>query len=364
MRNPFETSRPGRGRVGVGLSLTFVALMMAGFLADSPGTLELGVGLGAVAAFVLTYVVVFLPPRPTSDAMSLAALAVLIALATALTFLDDAWHPLFVYIGAFMGRRLPRLAERGGLFALAGYTLAVGFAAGNPAFAVSMALTTFAIGFMLVGFSRLVASNDQLREAQGEIARLAAGEERLRIARDVHDLIGHDLSTIAVKAELAERLLEHDPERAAAELVDVQAVTRRALEEVRAAVHGYRESSLAAELAGAQAMLASAGIEVAVDREAGELPEEAESVLAWAVREGATNIARHSGARNAAFHVRVGSGDAELEIVDDGLGGNGAGGNGLTGLAERAAAASGRFEAGPRPGGGFRLRVAVPVGPA
>src|SRR5262249_29527913 len=109
MRNPFESSRPGRGRVGVGLSLAFVALMMAGSLADSPGTRELGVGLGAVAAFVLTYVVVFLPPRPTSYSLSLAALAFLVALATALTFLDDAWHPLFVYIGAFMGSRLPRL---------------------------------------------------------------------------------------------------------------------------------------------------------------------------------------------------------------------------------------------------------------
>jgi two-component system sensor histidine kinase DesK len=360
---PFET-RPGRGRVGVWLSLSFVVLMTAAFLADSPTPLEIALAFVGVAVFVATYVVVFLSDRRDSPRVLQGTLAILVFLATAMTFIDIAWHPLFVYVGAFMGRRLPRLAERGGLLALGAYAFAIGLAVGNPGFAVSIALTTFAIGFMLVGFSRLVSSNQALREAQGEIARLAAGDERLRIARDVHDLIGHDLSTIAIKTELAERLLRDDPDRAAAELADVQAVTRRALEEVRAAVHGYRESSLAAELAGAQAMLSSAGIEVAVDREAGELPEEAESVLAWAVREGATNIARHSGARNATFHVRLGPGDAELEIVDDGSGGNGGGGSGLAGLTERAARASGRVEAGPRPEGGFRLRVAVPVGPA
>jgi two-component system sensor histidine kinase DesK len=358
-------SRRG-GAAGVALSLTFLVLLFVGFVADSPSATSLALSVLALAAFVGLYVVVFLRGQAASNRrVALTALGIMLALTIALVALGDgqAWLPLFVYVAALAGRTVPDLAERGGVLAIACLAAVVGFAShANSGFVLSIALTTFAIGYMLVGFARLLAANKELREAQDEIARLAASEERLRIARDVHDLIGHDLSTIALKTELAQRLLADEPECAAAELADVEAVTRRALEEVRGAVHGYREASLAAELAGAQAMLASAGIDVAVEEEAGALPADVETVFAWAVREGATNIARHSGARRAAFRVRRADDDAELEIEDDGAGANGSQpGSGLSGLAERAAGISGRVEAGPRPGGGFRLRVDVPV---
>jgi two-component system sensor histidine kinase DesK len=355
-----------RGAAGVALSLSFLGLMFAGYVANSPSATNLALTMIGLGAFVAVYVWAFLSGRATRDRrLALVSLGVMLVLGIALVaFSDaDAWLPLFVYVAALGGRTVPDVAQRGGLIGLAGLAAVTGVAShANPAVVLSFVLTTFAIGYMLVGYARLIAANRALCEAQDEIARLAASDERLRIARDVHDLIGHDLSTIALKTELAQRLLTDEPERAAAELADVETVTRRALEEVRGAVHGYRETSLAAELAGAQAMLASAGIDVAVEEEAGTLPADVETVFAWAVREGATNIARHSGARRAAFRVRRAADDAELEIDDDGAGANGSQpGNGLAGLTERAARVAGRVEAGPRPGGGFRLRVDVPV---
>ena len=364
---PKSAIRPRRGgAAGIALSLTFLVLMFVGYVANSPSALSLALTTLAVASFVGLYVGAFLRGQAASNRrVALTALGIMLALAVLLVVFSDgqAWLPLFVYVAALAGRTVPGLAERGGIVAVAGLAVVVGFASqADSGFVLSIALTTFAIGYMLVGFARLLAANKELREAQDEIARLAASDERLRIARDVHDLIGHDLSTIALKTELARRLLTDEPERAAAELADVEVVTRRALEEVRGAVHGSRETSLAAELAGAQAMLASAGIDVAVEEEAGSLPADVETVFAWAVREGATNIARHSGARRAAFRVRRADDDAELEIEDDGSGANGsAPGSGLAGLTERAARISGRVEAGPRPGGGFRLHVDVPV---
>jgi two-component system sensor histidine kinase DesK len=140
----------------------------------------------------------------------------------------------------------------------------------------------------------------KLQETRAELARMAVAEERLRIARDLHDLLGHSLSLITIKAELAGRVIEADPRRAASEITDVEDVACRSLGEVRAAVTSYRQPSLAGELAAARQMLTAAGMDCQVHAPASlELSQDTDALLAWTVREGATNAVRHSGARRA-----------------------------------------------------------------
>jgi two-component system, NarL family, sensor histidine kinase DesK len=188
---------------------------------------------------------------------------------------------------------------------------------------------------------------------------MAVADERLRFARDLHDLLGHDLSLIALKAELAGKLLPGRTDAAATELEQIRELTRNALAQVREAVDGYRQPTLPSELAGARVALEAAGIALHVDARDEPLAPEVESVLAWAVREGATNAIRHSGARRAEITLRPGM----LEIADDGHGAPRPepAGNGLTGLRERVQAVGGTVEAGAGPGGGFRLVVRVPA---
>ncbi len=229
----------------------------------------------------------------------------------------------------------------------------------------------------------------KLNQARAELARTAVAEERLRISRDLHDLLGHSLSLITLKSELAGRMIESDPQRAAKEIAELEAVARRSLAEVRQAVTSYRQPSLAAELAAARRMLASAGIDCRVDAPGSyDLPPEVDALLAWTVREASTNIVRHSGARHARITVTVTGTTASAELTDDGagpaagrgtptakgapgdtqaldsagdLGTPGAPGSGLAGLAERAGRLGGTLLAGARERGGFRVRVAVPL---
>jgi two-component system, NarL family, sensor histidine kinase DesK len=239
----------------------------------------------------------------------------------------------------------------------------VGVGIGEPAAALAgTALSVLGTGAVVFGFSRLVSANYALREAQEERAALAVSEERSRFARDLHDLLGHSLSVIALKSELASRMLSSSPERAAAEVHEIERVARGALREVREAVSGYARPTLAVELAGARAALAAAGVSWNLDVGDGPLPENVEAVLAWTVREGVTNVMRHSHAEHCAVRVMVDGEAATVAITDDGRGGDGAAtGNGLRGLAERVHAVGGNLEAGPQPTGGFRLRVSVPV---
>jgi len=224
----------------------------------------------------------------------------------------------------------------------------------------------------------------KLNQARAELARMAVAEERLRISRDLHDLLGHSLSVITLKSELAGRMIESDPQRAAKEIGELEAVARRSLAEVRQAVTSYRQPGLAAELAAARRMLASAGIDCRVDVPGSyDLPPDADALLAWTVREASTNIVRHSGARHADIRVEVTGARASAEVTDDGAGppaartaeGTGAGaagpaavtgpagpaGSGLAGLAERAARLGGTLLAGAGGRGGFRVRVSVPL---
>jgi two-component system, NarL family, sensor histidine kinase DesK len=218
------------------------------------------------------------------------------------------------------------------------------------------------LGAAFIGFAvvTLIRSNSALRVARDEVASLAAEQERLRIGRDIHDLLGHSLTTVTVKAELARRLMRRDLDRAEAELADVERLSRQALADVRAAVAGYREVSLAVEVATAGEVLAAAGIEADLPRAVDDVPGELRELFGWAVREGVTNAVRHS----RAGVVRISVGPRSVEVLDDGPGcaaepAGRAGGAGLSGLAERAARAGGSLVVGPVPGG-YRLRVEVP----
>jgi two-component system sensor histidine kinase DesK len=216
--------------------------------------------------------------------------------------------------------------------------------------------------------------NQELVQARAELARLAVTAERERFARDLHDLLGHTLSVITLKAELAGRLLPDKPDQAAREVAEVEQVARGALTEVREAVSGYRQPTLDVELEGALVALAAAGIDASVERPAVALDPEVEAVLAWTVREGATNVIRHSHARHVQLKISASIGGAAVEVLDDGVGaangsadaGRAAGGtgHGLAGLAERARSLRGHVEAGAQPGGGYRLAVNVPTGQA
>ena len=206
---------------------------------------------------------------------------------------------------------------------------------------------------------------EELRSSRDEVARLAAADavadERLRFARDLHDLLGHSLSVIVLKAELARRLLELEgaPAQARDEVADVEDIARRALEEVREAVTGYRARSLPSELDRARVALEAAGVEALVKTDAVSLPPDIETLLAQVVREATTNVVRHSRARHVVFELSRSAGEVRLEVSDDGIGvPPGAAvdgeGTGLRGLAERIAQAGGSLAAGPRADGGFR----------
>lgn len=203
----------------------------------------------------------------------------------------------------------------------------------------------------------------ELQVSRRERARLAVAEERDRIARDLHDLVGHSLSVIAVKTELARRLVTADPAKAEQELADIDTVVRRALTEVRQAVTNYRRPTLAGELASARRAAASAGIDCRVESpDSWSLPAPADGVLAWSVREGVTNVLRHSRATHCTITLSLRDSHAEVSIVDDGVGpGQDGRGNGLAGLAERARALGGSMDSGPHQDCGFHLRVRVPT---
>jgi two-component system sensor histidine kinase DesK len=205
----------------------------------------------------------------------------------------------------------------------------------------------------MFGFGRVIYGNRALADARTELARLAAENERTRIARDLHDLLGHSLTTITVKAELANRLASHDIDGAIREIGEVAALSRRALGDVRAAVSNYREVTLAGELATGRELLRAAGIAAELPPAVDVVGESTQELFGWVLREGLTNVVRHSHAHSCTVRISPSS----VEISDDGLGTAAGCGNGLTGLAERVALAGGTIEAGPASPSGWRLTV-------
>jgi two-component system, NarL family, sensor histidine kinase DesK len=353
------------GDVALFAFLLFLYFPIRDLLDSSAGATHVVLVLAGLALFVALYLSLMLvSTTPFGRLDEWLRLAVMAALALAIAFDNTAeWASLFIYVAAVGGFRLPPRQGPAAILTCAGLAAAAGAAGDYPSSElIAYTLYVLAIGFLLLSFARLLHANAELRAAREEIARLAVADERLRFARDLHDLLGHSLSVIALKSELAGRLLADEPPRAAAEVAEIEQVARDALEQVRETVTGYRRMTLKDELAGARMALSAAGIEATIEGVEATLGPETEAILAWAVREGTTNVIRHSGAQRCEIRVRAGLADAAVEVVDDGLGGDRRdGGSGLAGLAERASRRRGRVDAGPRPEGGFRLRVSVPT---
>jgi two-component system, NarL family, sensor histidine kinase DesK len=222
------------------------------------------------------------------------------------------------------------------------------------------------LGLDMIGLVRLASALREVHAARTELARLAVIEERLRVARDLHDLLGHTLSLITLKSELAGRLIETEPARAAQEIREVERTARRSLREVREAVAGYRQPRLVSELDGARQLLEAAGIAYQIEHTAEALPPATDALLAWTIREGVTNVIRHSRAHHCTIRVTCASEGACVEVLNDGVRLDSSQttltdtGSGLAGLAERVCTAGGQIEAGPQPAAGFRLWVELP----
>jgi len=198
------------------------------------------------------------------------------------------------------------------------------------------ALFPMIIGAGNTFFAERNRMNRRLRKANEEIEQLAKVAERERIARDLHDVLGHTLSVITLKSELAGKLMERDPQRAKKEIGEVEQISRQALTDVRDAIRGYRAKGLSAELAQAKATLETAGVTVQCDAATTvKLPAVQESVLSLAVREAVTNVVRHAQARTCRMRLEQQNGSCRLEIQDDGRGSANGEGNGLRGMRER-----------------------------
>ncbi|KOG08124.1 sensor histidine kinase [Streptomyces viridochromogenes] len=255
--------------------------------------------------------------------------------------------------------------------------LAAGFAAGAGLFVFLISRSVFAtlvialIALLGSGFFAFVAVFSvwllkavyELDEARETRARLAVAEERLRFGRDLHDVMGRNLSVIALKSELAVQLARRGRPEAVEQMIEVQRIAGESQREVRDVVRGYREADLEVELAGAQGVLTAAGIECRVTGRAAGLPVEVQSALAWVVREAATNVLRHGNAGRCSVGVRVSEGRVVLTVENDGAAGasHGGGGSGIAGLRERLAAVDGTLDAGRIGEAVFRLVAEVPL---
>ncbi|WP_018539143.1 histidine kinase [Streptomyces sp. MspMP-M5] len=339
-----------------------------------------GAGLLVFNSLYVTVVFSAFSPRLRTTRYPVYALAALAAVtyAVALGF-GGEWFLFFPLLSLASGtvRTLRGKPLALWLIALSG---SAGFLSGwydkSPWGSFGIGYGTFLSGMVTASVLSLFDTIQELRATRQELARNAVEKERLRFSRDLHDLLGHTLSVVVVKAEAVRRLAPRNLDAALAQAADIEAVGRQALTEIREAVTGYREGSLATELDRARSALGGAGIEPVVRQSGPPLPPQAAALLGWVVREGVTNAVRHSGAGRCEIEVHADDDRVRLTITDDGRGpvssgASGApsgavpgpvGGTGLAGLAERLAAAGGTLRSGPDGRRGFRVTAELPVG--
>lgn len=310
----------------------------------------------------------------------LVAVSVLVAIGYQVLWSE---HQIFLYpllaLSMAVGLRRRRAMGFVGGLAVSG-AIAAGPTAGSLADVMSFGIVTYMAGVSAHLVDVLSGTVARLRATEERLARAAVVEERERFSRDLHDLLGHTLSLIVVKAEAVRRFLPADPAAAAEHVRGIEEVGRSALGEVRQAVVGYRETTLQDELEAARDALTGAGLRVRINAERLDLPAAVDGLLAWVVREGTTNILRHARARSCTIVVDSGGGEVTVEIADDGradgradgadganrVSGDGRGdgqvrfGSGLSGLRERAEMLGGVLAA-DRGVDGFRLGVSVPM---
>ena len=329
---PWRVSLPGPGSRRWGLVWTYIWLAYLIWPVSNlwpPGlpAAHRVIGAAGLAVFLAAYIWSFREPHELMPRRAVPASLVILALGFGLTWAwGPDWFGLLIFGTAVGARAQPRwraLTLVATMVVACGAGLLLnGQTAGS---ALALDLTCGLIGFAQLGLVDLIRVINALRAANAEIARLAAVEERMRIARDVHDLLGHSLSVIALKADLAHRLLQAgEATRAATEMAEVQGVARRSLSEVREAVAGYRRPGLSEELVRVREMLEDAGIRCACSEVPPALPDAAGTTLAWVVREAATNVLRHSGARICRIQIERGpervQGDWQSQGVGKGAG--------------------------------------------
>ncbi len=373
----------------LGGAIVLLASIGWSLVAARPHPLALALVLGDVAVFggLMVEGVLGRPRRvvPVEGPAALGLVAAMTLLAVGYVAIEQGTLGTlpFFFAGIMAGRLRPdaRAVRSIGAIAVLSVLVMLPFSRDIAGILVN-GISVGILSLTVYGIRVLQRTNRELVLARGALARHAVAEERLRIARDLHDVLGHDLSVMALKSELARRLLPVDPARAVSEIEDVERTAREALRAVRETVSGYRQPVLAVELSDAREALAAAGIALSVEGDLGAMPPVAEAILAWTVREGTTNVIRHSGARCCTVRVDRSQSGASVELLDDGKDGaggtqgvaqsglagweagaaeSGREGSGLPGLAERVASGGGRMEAGPRPEGGFRVRVWVPL---
>jgi two-component system sensor histidine kinase DesK len=351
-----------------------------------PTPVQWFIALAGLLIFVTSYCWVMWP-HPLSSVgraraqsrMSLLLFAILTVLVLFLSLAyGSAFLWLFVGVSAVAGVTLPARGAFAVVMILTLLTLFTsvvisgGIAQADWLHILPLVLLVRGLGLDIVGLARLASALSELHAARRELAHLAVIEERLRLARDLHDLLGHNLSLITLKSELARRLVETEPARAAEEIHAVEQVARKTLREVREAVAGYRQPALHSELDGARQLLNAAGIAYTIEHTAGALPPATDALLAWTVREGVTNVIRHSRARWCFIRVTGGDGTVRAEVTNDGEREHcqepdlvrTRTGSGLVGLAERVTVYGGQMEAGPLltdGTAGFRVWVELPI---
>ena len=343
--------------------LVYLSTFFIGPITDGASPLEWTLTLLATAVFLALYFRGYWVPARGQLRVALGILAIGVA------FLP--WNPgavsFFIYSASFIGCALSRKATSWALlgvialFVLESYV----FDVPAPIWVVGLVFVPL-IGFINSHFTAVERRNARLKLAHEEVERLAKLDERERIARDLHDLLGHSLAVITLKSQLAARLVASDPERARAEMEEVERISREATNEVRRVVSGYRAQKLGTELAKARLALESAGMRLDVQAGPFALDSEQESVIALALREGVTNVVRHSRASRCTIRIdsgRIDSGRSRfvLEVEDDGRGVRRPEGSGLTGMRERIAPYGGTVEIESLEPQGAVLRVTVPT---
>ena len=367
------TGRPLLARLSVALWLGFVAYPLSATFADAHvGVAHLAVVSAVTALLCATDIFYCALPDPVRLRLDRRLLgAVVVILLASVTFLVFYDRPVWAYSYVYCLWPSVVLARSRAwvLPVITGAAVAAGAATGLPAGGLfTVGLVVAGVGASIYGITRLVDANKTLRQASAARAAAALREERLRFARDLHELLGRSLSVIALKSQVASRLAGADPTRAAKEMTEIEQITRQALHEVRDAVTGYRRPSLECELEGARRALEAAGIDFDEHIASPPLPADIEASLAWALREAVTNVVRHSRAITCTATLDVAPGNVVMTVADDGVGPPcdavhpETSGNGLRGIRERITKVGGTLRSGPvGNSGGFCLSVSLPL---
>ncbi len=343
-----------------GVSLVWLVLPGQALVQAASGPVSLTIGVILLAV----YATVFLLAVPVSWSLPARARLIGAGALFALSFALMPWlgwqiSGVWTYAGVTLAMAALPWRLTWTLLAVLGAvtTLFQGFGLGWSMNVLWLPAIVVSISFMMAGFAQTQAALNRLRASQLQVEQLAVERERGRVARDMHDILGHSLTVITVKSELAGRLIDADPDRARRELAEIEQLARGALADVRATVAGVRAVTVSAELAAARSALGAAGITAQLPSSTDAIGPAHRELAGWVVREGVTNVLRHSGA--SVCRVRL---DAhELEVADDGVGPRepSAGASGLAGLRERVEAGGGRMSVGRSELGGFSLRVAL-----